>query len=209
MSNNDLFKTLERADDAPPNPYDLFQSWMDDAGKSEINDPNAMSLATIEASGMPAVRVVLLKGLDERGFVFYTNSESDKGKALAQTPKAALCFHWKTLQRQVRIQGTVEQVSESEADEYYNSRHRGSRIGAWASAQSSPLESRTTLQERVTAFEEKFKDSDIIPRPPFWNGYRVSPSCIEFWHDGSYRLHTRVVYLPQSEGVWSKTMLYP
>ena len=202
----DIIKSLEKAEDAPANPYQLFDIWMADATASEPNDPNAMSLATIDPDGRPAVRIVLLKGLDERGVVFYTNHNSYKGQSLTANPYAALCFHWKTLQR---VQGAVEVVTDEEADAYYNTRGRGSRIGAWASLQSQELDSRTTLAERVKEFEDKFKDIENIPRPPHWSGFRVKPDTIEFWHDGAHRLHTRVVYTPAADGTWSKVMKYP
>ncbi|HIF26012.1 MAG TPA: pyridoxamine 5'-phosphate oxidase [Micavibrio sp.] len=205
----DIIKSLEKAEDAPANPYQLFDIWMADATVSEPNDPNAMSLATIDAKGRPAVRMVLLKGLDERGFIFYTNQNSYKGQSLAANPQAALCFHWKTLGRSVRVQGSIEVVTDEEADAYYNTRGRGSRIGAWASLQSQELDSRTTLAQRVKDLEEKFKDVEDIPRPPHWSGYRVKPDTIEFWHDGEHRLHTRVVYPPAADGTWSKVMKYP
>lgn len=205
----DVIKTLEIAEDAPNNPYELFDLWMAEAEKSEPNDPNAMSLATIDPDGKPAVRIVLLKGLDERGFVFYTNQQSRKGKALAANPYAALCFYWKTLGRAVRIQGATETVTDAEADAYYATRDRGSRIGAWASLQSQELNNRSTLAARVAQFENKFKDIDNIPRPPHWSGYRITPDTIEFWHDGTHRLHTRVVYTLNNDGTWKRIMLYP
>lgn len=204
---NDGIKTLERAADGPDDPFALFKQWMEDAIAREINDPNAMTLATVDADGMPSARIVLLKQLDERGFVFYTNRESRKGLALAANPVAALCFHWKTLRRQVRIEGTVSIVTDSESDAYYNSRPVGSQIGAWASQQSRPLESRSVLAGRVAALEKEYEGRDI-PRPAYWGGYRVIPQRIEFWHDGAFRLHTRLVYRRNGDG-WSKEMIYP
>ncbi len=204
---NDSIKMLEKAEDGPDDPFALFEQWMEDAVGREINDPNAMSLATVDADGMPSARIVLLKQLDERGFVFYTNRESRKGLALAAHPVAALCFHWKTLRRQVRIEGMVVKVDDKESDAYYNSRPVGSRIGAWASQQSRPLESRSVLAGRVAALEKEYEGQDI-PRPAYWGGYRVIPKRIEFWHDGAFRLHTRLVYTRNGNG-WVKEMIYP
>src|SRR3954467_15640891 len=171
-------------------PFGLFRQWMADAEKSEPEDPNAMALATADASGVPSVRMVLLKGIDSRGFVFYTNLESRKGVQLAQNPHAALCFHWKSLRRQIRVEGPVEPVSDAEADEYYHSRPRGSQIGARASRQSSPLQGRGELEKRVAEFAARHAIG-TIPRPPFWSGFRVLPSRIEFWHDRPLRLPDR------------------
>lgn len=190
------------------NPYELFNEWLELAKKSEVNDPDAMSLATVGADGMPSVRMVLMRGCDARGFVFFTNSMSRKGEQLAATRKAALCFHWKSLRRQVRIEGDVESVSDAESDAYFNGRPKGSRIGAWASLQSQPLDSRKTLEARVQKLEEQYKDTDKIPRPPHWFGYRVKPTRIEFWQDGAYRLHDRFVFI-QENGVWVIERLYP
>ncbi len=181
---------------------------MTDAESSEINDPNAMTLATIDPNGRPVARIVLLKGLDERGFVFFTNRESRKGQALNLTPYAALCFHWKTLTRQVRVEGKVVMIDDAESDDYYNSRPRGSRIGAWASRQSRPLDNRTTLADRVAELEKQYGENDVIPRPPHWGGYRIIPDYIEFWHDGGFRLHTRLTYTRNENG-WERGLIYP
>ncbi len=188
-------------------PYALFGEWLADAEKSEPNDPNAMALATVDADGLPDVRMVLLKGFDERGFVFYTNYESAKGREILGSMKAALCFHWKSLRRQVRVRGPVESVTAEEADAYYASRPRGSRIGAWASKQSRPLESRLALEKAVAEFTLRYAVGEI-PRPEHWSGFRILPSSIEFWHDRPFRLHDRVVFSKTEKG-WGKTRLYP
>ncbi|WP_299867677.1 pyridoxamine 5'-phosphate oxidase [uncultured Hoeflea sp.] len=188
-------------------PYRLFAQWLDDATKSEPNDPNALALATVDENGLPDVRMVLLKGFDERGFVFYTNFESQKGQQVLGAMKAAMCFHWKSLRRQVRVRGAVEQVSDAEADEYYVSRPRGSRIGAWASKQSRPLESRFALEKAVAEYTAKFAIGEI-PRPEHWSGFRIVPKSIEFWHDRPFRLHDRVSFTRTADA-WDKTRLYP
>jgi len=190
-------------------PFKLFEKWIAEAKDHEINDPNAMSLATVDETGLPNVRVVLLKDADEDGFVFYTNYESAKGQELLGQKKAAICFHWKSLRRQVRARGTVTSVSKAEADAYYASRPRGSRIGAWASAQSRPLASRKDLEQAVTDYEQKHPGEDI-PRPPHWSGFRITPLEIEFWHDRPFRLHERVVFHRSSaDAEWQSTGLYP
>lgn len=188
-------------------PYRLFAQWLEDATASETNDPNALALATVDADGLPDVRMVLLKGFDERGFVFYTNFQSAKGQEILSSMKAAMCFHWKSLRRQVRIRGPVEQVSDTEADEYYASRPRGSRIGAWASKQSRPLESRFALEKAVAEYTAKHAIGEI-PRPPHWSGFRIVPQSIEFWHDRPFRLHDRMVFTRNADQ-WDKTRLYP
>lgn len=188
-------------------PYRLFASWLEEATGSEINDPNALALATVDTDGMPNVRMVLLKGFDERGFVFYTNFESQKGREILGSMKAAMCFHWKSLRRQVRVRGPVEQVSDAEADEYYASRPRGSRIGAWASKQSRPLEGRFALEKAVAEYTANHAVGEI-PRPEHWSGFRILPQSIEFWHDRPFRLHDRVVF-NRSQDDWDKTRLYP
>ncbi len=190
-------------------PFDLFSEWLEDAKASEPNDPNAVALATVDPSGLPNVRMVLLKGADDRGFVFYTNFESAKGQELLSSGKAAMCFHWKSLRRQVRVRGTVHQVPDEEADAYYQSRPRGSRIGAWASKQSRPLESRFALEKEVAKYTAKFGIGDI-PRPAHWSGMRLVPESIEFWHDRPFRLHDRIVFSrTASDQPWHKARLYP
>ena len=188
-------------------PIALFSDWLADAAKSEPNDPNAVALATVDDDGLPDVRMVLLKGHDERGFVFYTNYESAKGTEILGSMKAAMCFHWKSLRRQVRVRGPVEKVSDGEADAYFASRPRGSRIGAWASKQSRPLESKLALEKAVAEYTLKYPIGDI-PRPPYWSGFRIVPSQIEFWHDRQFRLHERIVFTREGDG-WVKTRLYP
>lgn len=188
-------------------PIALFETWLAAAGETEPNDPHAMSVATVDAQGLPDVRIVLLKGLDERGFVFYTNAESAKGEQLRGQGKAALCFHWKSQKRQVRVRGAVEQVSAAESDAYFASRARGSRIGAWASDQSRPVADRDALMAKTAEAEARFEGGDV-PRPAHWYGWRVRPEYIEFWQDGAFRLHDRIVFKPR-ENEWSKTRLYP
>ncbi len=188
-------------------PFDLFRAWFAEAERSEPNDPNAMALATATPDGRPSVRMVLLKEWDTRGFVFYTNKESRKGDELNANPHAALLFHWKSLRRQIRIEGAVEDVSDAEADAYYASRARLSRIGAWASEQSRPLPGRGALLMRVAKTEATYLGDDI-PRPPFWSGYRVVPARFEFWQDMPFRLHDRAVYQRTADG-WDTMKLYP
>ncbi len=188
-------------------PFVTFGDWFAEAEASEPNDPNAMILATASSEGKPAARTVLLKAWDNQGFVFYTNLESRKSQELKQNPHAALLFYWKTLHRQVRIEGTISLVSDSQADEYYASRPRGSQIGAWASAQSKPLPDRETFETRYEEFEAKFP-GDTIPRPPFWSGWRVTPTYLEFWQDVKYRLHERTTYTRNENG-WVIGKLYP
>ena len=188
-------------------PFAQFADWMADAEKSEPNDPNAVAVASVDADGMPNVRMVLLKGFDQNGFVFYTNFESNKGREILGSMKAALCFHWKSLRRQIRVRGHVEVVSDEEADAYFASRPRGSRIGAWASKQSRPLESRLALEKAVAEFTLKHAVGEI-PRPPYWSGFRIKPITIEFWHDRPFRLHDRILFTRADDG-WQKTRLYP
>ena len=188
-------------------PFALFHAWMRDAERSEPNDPNAMALATVDADGLPDVRMVLLKGVDAQGFVFYTNTESNKGRELAAQPKAALVLHWKSLRRQVRARGPVTPVSDAEADAYFASRPRDSRIGAWASQQSRPLESRLALEKAVAFYAAKYAVGEV-PRPPHWTGFRIAPVSIEFWQDRPFRLHDRIVFTRSGEG-WAQMRLYP
>ncbi|MEB2847021.1 pyridoxamine 5'-phosphate oxidase [Rhizobiales bacterium RZME27] len=190
-------------------PFSLFGAWLKDATASEINDPNAVAVATVDESGLPNVRMVLLKGYDERGFVFYTNFESQKGRELLGQKKAAMVFHWKSLRRQVRLRGEVEVVTDQEADEYYATRPRGSRIGAWASKQSRPLEGRFALEKSVAEYTARYAIGEI-PRPPHWSGFRIKPVSIEFWHDRPFRLHDRVEFRRDApEGDWQKVRMYP
>lgn len=190
-------------------PFDIFEEWLAEAQESELNDPNGLALATADAQGRPAVRMVLLKGFDAAGFVFYTNLESNKGQDLAANPQAAMLFHWKSLRRQVRIEGSVEAVSDEEADAYFASRPRGSQIGAWASEQSRPLEGKWALEKRVASFTAKFGVSEV-PRPEHWSGFRLVPNRIEFWKDGAFRLHDRFVFTRSDlGGDWSVEQLFP
>ncbi|HLK83923.1 MAG TPA: pyridoxamine 5'-phosphate oxidase [Xanthobacteraceae bacterium] len=190
-------------------PLRLFAAWFEEAKRAEPSDPEAMALATVDAAGMPNVRMVLLKGFDERGFVFYSNEESQKGRELAANPKASLAFHWKSLRRQVRLRGAVAAVSAAEADAYFASRPRSSQIGAWASRQSSPLESRYAFEKAIALKAAQFAVGPV-PRPPFWVGYRIAPTVMEFWHERLFRLHDRIEFRRAAVGeAWTKTRLYP
>ena len=190
-------------------PFDLFAEWLNDARSKEANDPNAMALATADENGLPDLRMVLLKDVDPSGFVFYTNTDSAKGSQLAVNGQAALCFHWKSLRRQVRVRGAVEAVSPAEADAYFASRARDSRIGAWASKQSQPLESRFALEKAVAREAARF-GLGAVPRPPNWSGYRVVPIQIEFWRDRPFRLHDRLKFVREdADSPWRRTRLYP
>jgi pyridoxamine 5'-phosphate oxidase len=189
-------------------PFALFADWLKDATASEPNDPNAVALATVDADGLPNVRMVLLKGFDRAGFVFYTNFESAKGQEILGAMKAAMCFHWKSLRRQVRLRGPVEIVSDAEADAYFATRPRGSRIGAWASRQSRPLEGRFALEKAVAEYTARHAIGEI-PRPAHWSGFRILPRSIEFWHDRPFRLHDRLVFSRSDAGGWDKARLYP
>jgi len=190
-------------------PFSLFGEWFSDAEASEPNDPNAMALATVDETGLPNVRMVLLKGYDPDGFVFYTNFESQKGHEILGSGKVALCFHWKSLRRQIRIRGEVQQVPDEEADRYFNSRPKDSQIGAWASQQSRPLESRFALEKAVAKYAAKFAIGRV-ERPPYWSGFRIVPVQFEFWHDRPFRLHDRLVFRRGSQNEpWMTTKLYP
>ncbi|MFK0165679.1 pyridoxamine 5'-phosphate oxidase [Rhizobium sp. NPDC090279] len=190
-------------------PFTLFASWLREAETTEPNDPNAVALATVDKDGLPNVRMVLLKGFDSDGFVFYTNFESQKGQEILSQKKAAMCFHWKSLRRQVRLRGLVEVVSDKEADEYFKTRARGSRIGAWASKQSRPLEGRFALEKAVAEYTARYAIGDI-PRPSHWSGFRIRPLSIEFWHDRQFRLHDRIEFRrAMPEGAWQKVRMYP
>jgi pyridoxamine 5'-phosphate oxidase len=189
-------------------PHKLFEEWFAEAQLSEPNDPNAMALATADGVGNPSVRMVLLKDRDQRGFVFYTNEQSAKGEELAANPQAALLFHWKSLRRQVRVEGHVERTSAEEADAYFATRSRESQLGAWASDQSRPLESRAIFEARYREMAERF-DARVVPRPSHWGGYRVVPLNMEFWQDKAHRLHERRFFLAQQDGSWAEWLLYP
>jgi pyridoxamine 5'-phosphate oxidase len=194
---------------AADEPFRLFAAWLKEASASEPRDPTAMTLATVDADGLPNARMVLLKGADEQGFVFYTNKDSQKGRELDLHAKAALVFHWKSLNRQVRVRGTVEHVTVAEADAYFASRPKQAQIGAWASKQSAPLESRLAFEKAVALYAAKYALSEV-PRPPQWSGYRIVPLRIEFWHDRPFRLHDRIEFVRETPGApWTKTRLYP
>ena len=190
-------------------PLELFKNWMEEAKKTEPNDPNALALGTSDQNNIPSVRMVLLKDFNINGFVFYTNLDSQKGNELKKNPKASMCFHWKSLLRQVRINGTVKKVSNKIADEYYNSRGYESRIGAWASKQSSILSNRDQLLKSIEEYRKKYKDKNKIPRPDHWSGWNLNPSSIEFWLDGNSRIHERLKYIKDESGNWNKYLLSP
>lgn len=202
--------TTKTSDEAIPgqDPFDIFETWFADAQKSEPNDPNAMALATATPGAAPSVRMVLLKGHGPDGFVFYTNFESRKGAELAANPQVALLFHWKSLRRQVRVEGTIAEVTSAEADAYFASRHPESRLGSAASDQSRPLPSRDVYMSRVEALRARYPDGSV-PRPAHWSGYRVMPHAIEFWQDRAYRLHERRRFTRLHDGGWSSDLLYP
>jgi len=191
------------------NPFELFQKWFEEAEKKEINDPNALALGTANKEGIPSVRMVLLKGHSEKGFVFYTNLNSQKGKEIKENPNATMCFHWKSLLRQIRIVGTIEQVDDKISDEYFNSRAYDSRIGAWASKQSSVLKIRDELLKNIDEFKKKYKNKDNVPRPSHWSGWNLKPTSIEFWLDGENRIHERLKYSLDKNNNWVKNLLSP
>ena len=190
------------------NPIKLFEEWFNKAKKTEINDPNAFAVGTVNKNGFPTVRMVLLKDFDKNGFVFYTYLNSDKSKAIRNTSKISMCFHWKSLQRRIRIVGTASKVSKKEADDYYNSRAYGSRIGAWASKQSSILKQRQDLYKSIEVFKKKYPNKNNIPRPEHWSGWRIKPKEIEFWLDGQNRIHERLKYI-RFPKKWKKVLLSP
>ena len=190
-------------------PFELFEKWYDEAKKKEINDPNALALGTASKTGMPSVRMVLLKGYDKNGFVFYTNLNSQKGNEIKENPNASMCFHWKSLLRQIRIVGVLKQVDDKTADEYYKSRAYESRIGAWASKQSNVLNNREELLNAIENFKKKYQDKDNVPRPKNWSGWNLKPQSIEFWLDGDNRIHERLKYTLDKKGNWIKSLLSP
>jgi len=190
-------------------PIALFDKWYDEAKKSEINDPNAIALATSDKNNIPSVRMVLMKEFNEKGFVFYTNLNSQKSIEIKENPNASMCFHWKSLLRQVRINGVIEPVEDKQADQYYNSRGYESRIGAWASKQSAVLNNRNELFEAISKFKEKFQDKENVPRPSHWSGWNLIPNNIEFWLDGEGRIHERLKYQKDNQGKWIKSLLSP
>jgi pyridoxamine 5'-phosphate oxidase len=201
-------KTIPHPVQPTQDPLILFTQWFEEATANEPCDPNALALATVDADGSASVRMVLLKDFDARGFTFYTNYESRKGKALLANPKAAMCFHWKSLSKQIRIEGAIAPVSDAEADAYFASRPRSSRIGAWASLQSQLLPDRSVFEERIAALEAQYEGQEDIPRPPHWSGFRLTPSVIEFWAEQPFRLHDRVVY-KRSGDAWTWHRIYP
>ena len=200
----DLNVCFEDLDD----PFELFKIWLEEATKREINDPNALSLATINRKDEPSVRMVLLKGLSKKGFIFYTNLNSPKSLDLKNNPKAAMCFHWKSLERQIRVSGNITQVTDKEADLYYNSRPYESRIGAWASDQSKVMSKRQDFLKKIDEFKKKYKNEKKLPRPKHWSGWCLDPSSIEFWLGDKYRIHERLKY-NKVAGNWKKEILYP
>lgn len=202
-------RLFDDADRAPIDPFALFEEWLAEATRSEPNDPNAMAVASVDENGLPDIRMVLLNGRDARGFAFFTNFESAKGRQLLASPQSALLFHWKSLRRQVRIRGPVAVVDRADADDYFGRRPRGSQIASSASDQSRPLASRAALVDKVAALETRL-DGRPVPRPDHWSGFRVTPLAIEFWKDGAHRLHDRVLFMrPSADAPWSRQRLYP
>ncbi|MDC3071925.1 pyridoxamine 5'-phosphate oxidase [Candidatus Pelagibacter sp.] len=190
-------------------PFDLFEKWFDEAKKKEINDPNALALGTASKTGIPSVRMVLLKDFNKNGFVFYTNLNSQKGNELKDNPNATMCFHWKSLLRQIRVVGTLKLVDRKTADDYYNTRAYESRIGAWASKQSSVLKNRKELLDSLESFKKKYNDKNNVPRPDHWSGWNLKPSSIEFWLDGDNRIHERLKYTLNENNNWTRNLLSP
>tara|TARA_B100000401_G_C52684633_1_gene661451 strand:- start:352 stop:978 length:627 start_codon:yes stop_codon:yes gene_type:complete len=199
---NKCFKDMD-------DPIELFGEWFNEAKKTEINDPNAVALATADNKGLPSVRMVLLKDYDKNGFVFYTNLNSKKSLDLKENPSASLCFHWKSLLRQIRLTGAVSKVSEEEADKYYKTRSYNSRIGAWASQQSEVLKNREQLNDLIDEFKKKYSDENNVPRPDYWSGWNLNPDSIEFWLDGEHRIHQRLKYIKKDNNNWDKILLNP
>jgi len=199
---NNCFKDLE-------NPIDLFGEWFAEAKKTEINDPNAFALATANKNGIPSVRMVLLKDYSQNGFVFYTNLDSKKSSDVKSNPNASICFHWKSLLRQIRVTGQISKVSDKEADDYYNTRDYGSKIGAWASKQSSILKSIDELYKKIENHKKKYLDEKNVPRPNYWSGWNLNPYQVEFWLDGKNRIHQRLRYTKKENGNWNKSLLSP
>ena len=199
---DNCFKDLE-------NPIELFNEWFNEAKKTEINDPNALALATSSKDGAPSVRIVLLKGFNQNGFVIYTNLDSKKSIDIKSNPNAAMCFHWKSLLRQIRITGEITKVSDEDADLYFKSREYESRVGAWASKQSSVLKNREELYQEIENYKKKYSDKNNVPRPSYWSGWNLNPNEVEFWLDGKNRIHQRLKYIKSQNGIWNKFLLSP
>ena len=199
---NNCFKDLE-------NPIDLFEEWFREAKKTEINDSNVFALATVSKNGIPSVRMVLLKDYSQKGFIFYTNLDSKKSSEIKSNPNVSICFHWKSLLRQIRVTGQVSKVSDKEADDYYNSRDYGSRIGAWASKQSFIINNRDELYKSIESYKKKYSDQNNVPRPNNWSGWNLNPYAFEFWLDGENRIHERLKYTKKQNGDWEKSLLSP
>ena len=199
---DNCFKDLE-------NPIELFNEWFNEAKKTEINDPNALALATSSKDGAPSVRIVLLKGFNQNGFVIYTNLDSKKSIDIKSNPNAAMCFHWKSLLRQIRITGQITKVPDEDADLYFKSREYESRVGAWASKQSSVLKNREELYQEIENYKKKYSDKNNVPRPSYWSGWNLNPNEVEFWLDGKDRIHQRLKYIKSQNGIWNKSLLSP